>query len=344
MKGWILPKNSLSYWLRQLRKDSDLIGPLRTPDGDIVFESVEKIHEIVLDPPASLPSVKEFFLPQYETVFVFKTDTVRPIQEKRKRVIFGLRSCDVAALRLLDRFFLDSQPDPYYSERRKNTLLISVVCNRPDPTCFCVGIGAGPYLKEGFDIQLTDLGDRYMVEIGSPRGRRAVREYSFVFQRPRKTDLEDQFEVQLSSTARFQQRINLEGVRSLILSQRVDEGFWQEVANRCIQCGGCVYVCPLCSCFTVTDRVYQEHIERVRLWDACLFKGFTRLAGGILPNDAPVSRTKRWFYHKLIYYPEGIGGFGCVGCGRCAVVCPSKIDMATVVLNIKRVSENAVSG
>ncbi len=337
---WILDKNHLSYWLRQLRKEADLIGPLKKPGGDIVFESIERIHEIFLDLPALIPGPKEFLFPQYERLFNKRDSKVEELSVQRKRVVFGVRSCDVSAVRLLDRFFLDRFEDPFYSNRRANTLLISIVCNNPEPTCFCAGIGTGPYLREGYDIQLTDLGERYLVQAASKEGRRAIKAYSFIFSKPTKTDYDDQFEVQLSAMARFQKRISLERVRSMIITGKVRDTFWEKVATRCFECGGCVYECPLCTCFTVIDRVFGDNIERARIWDACLFKGFTRLAGGVLPNERMVMRTKRWYYHKLVHYPEVIGSFGCVGCGRCTVVCPAKIDMATVAIKIKALADN----
>lgn len=337
----ILDKNNLSYWLRQIRKNRELIGPLMNDGNDIVFKSVDKIHELVLDCPASLPSPKEFIFPQYEPMLRMrqasnvKRQEITDLSDETKRVIFGVRSCDISALGLLDKFYLEGHKDPYYAERRRNTLFISIVCNDPAPTCFCIGLGTGPYLEKGFDIQITDLGDRYFVQIGSPEGAKTVKAMSFLFRRPQKTDYEDQYEVFLSSKARFHKRINLKGIRQMILEEKVKDDFWQWVAGRCFECGGCVYDCPLCTCFTVTDREYPYGIERIRLWDACMFKGFTRMAGGVLPNETMVKRTKRWYYHKLIHYPEKLGGFGCVGCGRCTITCPGKIDMASIATKLK---------
>lgn len=349
---WILDKNHLSYWLRQLRKEQELIGPLRDSGKDILFRTVDMIHNIVIDCPASLPSPKEFLFPQYEPMLRFSGSSSDPdgkskrqseiidFTDKTRRVIFGVRSCDISALKLLDIFYQERFEDPYYLQRRKNTLFISVVCNNPDPTCFCIGLGTGPYLEKGFDIQLTDLGDRYYVQAGSNEGIRTIRAMNFLFRIPKKTDNEDQYEAFLSSKARFQKRIDLEGPRQMILSGKVKDDFWQRVAQRCFECGGCVYDCPLCTCFTVTDRVYPDGVERVRLWDTCLFKGFTRMAGGVLPNEKRILRTKRWYYHKLIHYPDVLGGFGCVGCGRCTNTCPGRIDMATIATKIKGLALN----
>ncbi len=343
MGPYILYKDHLSYWLRQLRNEADLIGPLRKSPADVVYERVEQIHEIVLDMPTLMPSIKEFFMPQWEVLFLHTNSTVRTPLERRKRVLFGVRSCDVKALSILDVFFLQGYRDPFYEQKRKNTLIISIACRDPEETCFCNSLDTGPFLKEGFDIQLTDLGDRYLVEVASPEGRRVVRQYSFLFHRPKNTDFEEQFEAQLSAKARFQRNISLQKVSSVI-SEGLPEEFWQEIALRCIRCGGCVFQCPLCTCYSVQDRDYGDHIERARLWDGCLFKGFTILAGRHFPYPEQPQRTKRWFYHKLIYYPETLGGVGCVGCGRCTRACPTKIDMATVAMKIKAIGETSHEG
>lgn len=153
--------------------------------------------------------------------------------------------------------------------------------------------------------------------------------------RQSKTDLEDQYEVELSSRAMFQRRINLENARKLIVEGKVSDAFWRGVTERCFECGGCVYECPVCTCFTVIDRKDGQEAERSRLWDTCLFSGFTRMAGGYVPFKDRLLRTKRWFYHKLVHYPKALDGFGCVGCGRCAITCPGRIDMAAVVSRIK---------
>jgi sulfhydrogenase subunit beta (sulfur reductase) len=342
MKGdLILDKAHLSYWLRQLRKEADLIGPLRSTDGDIVFSSVKNIHEIVLDCPASLPSVKEFLLPQMEELFRFSPKGVESREATGKRVIFGVRSCDISAILLMDKFYGGRFEDDFYLSRRENTSFISIACNKPDPTCFCSGLGTGPFLNEGFDIQLTDLGDRYMVQIGSAKGWQMIKGAGHVFRRPKKADYDDQYEAHLSSQSKFEKRITLESVRQKILAGSVPDSFWEEVASRCFQCGGCVYQCPVCSCFNVTDWKDAEGGKGVRLkiWDACMFKGFTKMAGGVWPTEKVAARTKRWYFHKLLHWPEQSGKFGCVGCGRCTITCPGKIDMATVANKLEHSHE-----
>jgi sulfhydrogenase subunit beta (sulfur reductase) len=333
---YILNKNHLSFWLRRLKASHELIAPMRDVSGDIILTELPRMHETALDGPALMPSSKEFLLPQMEQLFCYSDEGIEEAFNKRPRVLFGIRPCDLSAIRILDTFYLGKVRDVYYETRRNRTVLVSIACNQPDPTCFCLGLGTGPFLKSGFDLQLTDLGDRFLAETGSEAGASLVRDLPHIFTQPSQADEEDLYEARLASQSRFEKRVNLEYVRKRILAGEVSDAFWESVAVRCFECGGCVYNCPVCTCFNVIDRpVAPDQGKRMRLWDTCMFKGFTRMAGGVVPAEAKINRTKRWFHHKLVHWPNQFGMFGCVGCGRCAVSCPGKIDMAAVALRIK---------
>lgn len=333
---YVLNKNHLSFWLRKIRNGRELIAPVRDASGDIVLTELARMHETALDGPALLPSPKEFLLPQMEQLFCWSEEGVEEALSKKPRILFGIRPCDLSALKILDRFYLGAGRDPYYAARRENTVAIAIACNQPDPTCFCLSLGAGPFLKAGFDLQLTDLGDRFAVEAGTEAGTALIKDFPHIFTDAAPADNEDLYEARLASQSRFEKHVNLEQVRKSMLAGKVSDAFWESVANRCFECGGCVYNCPVCTCFTVVDRAYaSDRGKRLRIWDTCMFKGFTRMAGGSVPAERKLQRTRRWFHHKLVHWPEQFGMFGCVGCGRCAVSCPGRIDMATVALKIK---------
>ncbi len=348
-KAFVLNKNFLSYWLRQLRKEMKLIGPMRGFNGDFVFKTVEQIHEIALDCPASIPLPKEFVFPQVEEMFVYSRGKVKDNKDTDRKIIFGARSCDISAINLIDRFYGSKTEtsydikhpnkkfeDSYYMSRRRNTVFISVGCSTPDPTCFCNGLGTGPFLESGFDVQLTDLGDRYFIHVGSNAGEKIIADFRHLFEDTSKQDYDDQYEIVLSAQTKFEKRINLKETRQKILAGKVSDSFWEWVSTRCFECGGCVYECPVCTCFNVVDSPKTENEgRRIRIWDTCFFKGFTRMAGGNIPAEKKFMRTKRWWFHKLLYYPEQFKSFGCVGCGRCTITCPGRIDMATISHKIK---------
>ncbi len=333
---YILNKNHLSFWLRKLKTTHQLIAPMRDVSGDIVLTELPRMHETALDGPALMPSPKEFLQPQMEQLFCYSSEGVEEAFNKQPRVLFGIRSCDLSAIRILDLFYLGKNKDVYYETRRARTVLVSIACNQPDPTCFCLGLGTGPFLKSGFDLQFTDLGDRFLVDAGSETGTALVESFPHIFTEPTQSDKEDLYEARLASQSRFEKRVNLDQVLKRIEAGNVSDSFWESVAVRCFECGGCVYNCPVCTCFNVIDRPEAvDSGKRIRIWDTCMFKGFTRMAGGVVPAEAKIIRTKRWFHHKLVHWPAQFGTFGCVGCGRCAVSCPGKIDMATVALRIK---------
>jgi ferredoxin len=123
------------------------------------------------------------------------------------------------------------------------------------------------------------------------------------------------------------------------------EKTWEEIGNRCLECGGCTYVCPACTCFTVSDRqVGPNDVERVRIWDSCALGGFTRMAGGFNPRRAVHDRRNRRFFRKLAhYFIQRELSMACVGCGRCAAVCHGDIGMPTVVEMVRRAAESRAS-
>ena len=74
-------------------------------------------------------------------------------------VFFGVRPCELAALALQDRIFLDGPfRDPSYARRRARTWIVLVQCARSAATCFCAAMATGPRADTGFDLALTEGG------------------------------------------------------------------------------------------------------------------------------------------------------------------------------------------
>ena len=89
-------------------------------------------------------------MPTPDGLLAYRIENGTPVLESdadgqpRERVIFGIRSCDVAGLAYLERYFsgaMFDRPDTadgLFMGRRDAATLISVVCQRPGPTCMCV--------------------------------------------------------------------------------------------------------------------------------------------------------------------------------------------------------------
>ena len=225
MSAYILNKNHLSFWLRQLKSSHQLIAPTRDASGDIVLTELQRMHETALDGPALMPSPKEYLLPQMEPLFRWSDNTVEAIYDKKPRILFGVRSCDLSAVKILDTFYLGKTIDAFYEARRSRTILLSLACNQPDPTCFCLGLGTGPFLKSGFDLQLTDLGDRFLVEEGSETGTSLIKAHPHIFTDPKPADNDDLYETRLAAQSRFEKRISLEQARKHLMANTVSDEF-----------------------------------------------------------------------------------------------------------------------
>jgi hypothetical protein len=109
------------------------------------------IDQIVYNTPRPTTPLKTFFLPVKENV-------VKTLPEVPPRIILGIPSCDLAALDMLDAIYLDEPYiDPYYRQKRENTLLIGTDCSSLLDHCHCTVYGIKPYPFKNHDIALSNL-------------------------------------------------------------------------------------------------------------------------------------------------------------------------------------------
>lgn len=327
----ILHKDHLPGFLRKLGKSARLVAPVKNHYGDTLFTEIESIDRQKIDlENQPQTSAKPFLLPQREVLFRYQEDghLFSEVNEATPMVLFGLRSCDLAAILYLDVIFLGETKDPYYRKRRENTLLISLACNDPFDNCFCLAAKSGPCLEFGFDLQFTDLGDRFFVETGRAGGERLIEEWPLFFRPATAEDDKARYQARLEAQGRFKRRVLLEEAARHLEAGLVPESVWESLSGRCQDCGGCAYLCPTCTCYQLTDSPDGKGGgERLRLWDACTFAGFTVMAGGHNPVDMRRERIKRRFTHKLRDDVRRHGRSSCVGCGRCVGMCFGGVDM-----------------
>jgi ferredoxin len=183
-----------------------------------------------------------------------------------------------------------------------------------------------------------DLGDgEFMAVAGTPAGEALLAEA--IFQKATVAHVEKRRAILDEVRKRFKTTTSWFPAAVRYVSQgKILDKTWEEIGNRCLECGGCTYVCPACTCFTVSDRqVGPNEIERVRMWDACALGGFTRMAGGHNPRKAVHDRRNRRFFRKLAhYFIQRELSVACMGCGRCAAVCHGDVGMPSVVEMIRR--------
>lgn len=261
--------------------------------------------------------------------------------ENTKRAFFGVRSCDVSAIRIQDRTLMEGRfADRTYAINRDNSLIIAVNCTRAGGTCFCASMGTGPRAKAGFDIALTEVdidGEfLYVAEAGTKAGSALLER---IPSRDTGHDPEKLVADATDSAAdQMGRELDTSNIRDL-LAGNFEHPRWEEVASRCLTCGNCTLVCPTCFCVNIKDSTDLDGktARRLRKWDSCFTLDHSYIYGGSIRTSAP-ARYRQWITHKLGYWIDQFGTSGCVGCGRCITWCPVGIDITEEAAAIRRTS------
>ena len=332
----VMDKSRMPDLVAGLKADFEVLGPVAKGEK-FVFAALDDPADLRLDYDTTLLPPKKFFVPPAENLMEFETadnEVVSAEITTSDRVLFGLHPCDINALMLMDNVFLGEYEDPYYKARRDSTLIVGVSCV-PNSHCFCNSWGTDE-VHAGFDIFLSDLGDRYFVSVRSVKGAELLdrfvetsliaEEDTAEFQRVTR-EFKDAFPAHLE-TAQL----------PLLLDAKFDDAIWDELGERCLSCGACSMVCPTCYCFDVKDKLSVDGKtgERTRVWDSCMFSEFAEVAHGENFRGSSASRVKYRYYHKQWGYLSKFERVLCVGCGRCERACKADISPRVVVEALQR--------
>ena len=338
----ILRKERLEPFLEALLQERLVFAPVKK--GEILlFERIESARDPILGRGNTKNSPKDALFPQTERLFAYRHGKEGPQIEaasagEEERVLFGVHPCDARALLLLDRVFGGNTEDPYYAEKRRRALVVSLACAHPDAACFCLALGGGPCSQEGSDLLLFDLGDRYLVGAASEKGKALLTDGLF----------EDADEESFGKAEKMKEAAESfmhpvapwEGAAAEGLEKRLealfDDPLWSDLTESCLSCGICTYLCPTCHCFDICDEAGPVTGERIRIWDSCQFPLFTRQASGFNPRPTAKERFRQRIMHKFSYLPGSVNMNGCVGCGRCVTECPVNLDIREVLVRLSR--------
>ncbi|MCL7451426.1 MAG: 4Fe-4S dicluster domain-containing protein [Anaerolineae bacterium] len=322
-------RSDLLAWLDALSEQYTVIAP-RMVDGELLYRPVHASDEVVLDFERTRLSAKSYLLPETEVILEIERQegqvTLGEPRLDRDQVIL-LRPCDARALRALDALLLDRPPaDAYYADRREKTSLIGLACPQLWDDCFCTSLGSAPDDASAVDVMVYKDGDAHLVEVITGKGR-ALMDGLEAEEVERPTPHSDRSGEQIAVLAP-------EDWPGLF-----DEAYWHQLAERCLSCHACTYVCPTCRCFDVRDDTTAAgasytHIQRLRAWDSCMASAYRRIAGGHNPRPDKAQRLRNRYYCKFCYSPSDFGAVACVGCGRCIEVCPVGVDIAEMLANV----------
>ncbi|MFH1787119.1 MAG: 4Fe-4S dicluster domain-containing protein [archaeon] len=310
-----ITKADFQLFLSKLLKGHKVIAPAKNGSGH-VYKQISEAKEADFEFQNTMYSPKEFFYPHKETLFDFNGAVSVP-NITEKRAIVGIRPCDMNALLVLDKIFME---DYYYRTRRENTVYLAFNCTEACENCFCC-YDNFHLLREGsYDLAFTPAEGGYVVEIGSKKGEKLIDAKLF-----RDTDKKPirnlVCKTHLSKDQISKMRAN------------ASHAVWKENAKKCLSCTACTVSCPTCLCFDIEDipNIELNGGKRIRRNSSCQLKDFTRVAGNFHFRESREGRLKHRVYHKWVYHPDQYGEFLCVGCGRCITNCPTGISMVEMV-------------
>lgn len=319
-------------------KDRVLYAPRRFPDGRTRLERAGRWDRSRHAPGAFRPDepVKALLFPP--RLFLGPLGGPAPAEDPRERVVVGVKRCDLESLAIHDFVFEGSEPvDPSYADLRRRTLLIGADCTDCLDVCFCTAVGLSPHPEGGCDLNLAATERGAVVEVFTDRGRALVRELAPLFA-PAPPDVLDALErARAGMAARVSEQAARHGLPEgadfpAAVAAAMDSDLWARFAEDCVECGACNFVCCTCHCFTLADGADAGgRAARSRVWDACLYPAFARVAGGGNPRGRRAERLRNRFDKKFVFFPEILGRMACDGCGRCTESCAGRIDIRAVL-------------
>ncbi|MGB9915367.1 MAG: 4Fe-4S dicluster domain-containing protein [Candidatus Bathyarchaeales archaeon] len=328
MKMRIISKEDFANFVEALIKDKTLnvIG-VKAKGDKFAFGPLESASELRLNYDVTILPPKKYFFPQRETLVTYdlaKGFAAKSPTEAKPMVIIGVHPYDIVALLHMDEIFRETKSDPYYFEKRQASIIIGVNIQKMSKWCFAPAMGCA-VIDYGYDLMLTDLGNRYAINIGSQKGEQLLDKYAKNVKPALARDIQLVGQKKREVMEMSQQKFDFppELIPELLSKSYEKSGFWEKHAEKCLACGSCVLVCPTCYCFDVKDQadLSLEYGERIRTWDGCLLEDFAKIASGENFRPTRPTRYRHRYFKKGKYLFDRFGFISCVGCGRCSSNC-----------------------
>jgi len=335
----------LKKFLRYLQKENVIIAPSMEGE-ELVLKEIKNFDDIELTNEIPLDSFKKFLVPNRE-VLGSSCSGIPPLTPPCKgggRVLFGVNAPDLKAITILNHIF---EKDPYYQTRMKKLLIVGYV-SFPDEfnAPFAVHYEENNLEHFQFDIFIVEdaktspypllKGGECKVFTGSEDGQRILDDFGY-------SNYEN---VQFAGLVKEEgQSASMVKVRAAMGKLTPKSKIFHDLGKKCIECGRCSLICPLCYCFCLDDEVRPPLTppckgggRKERILTTCFYSEFSEVAGGQKFLKNPAERIYNWYEHKFVRFPDELSVPGCVSCGRCAKVCPVGIDIKNVMEGMLSIS------
>ena len=330
-----IAKSNLNALLAAIAAKEDLFLPVKKADQTNYALWTEDVT-VDLDTLKTVKSPKDCFFPQSETLYNTSKEDGKLCNDPAKLVdrdfvIFGMRACDVQAVKVLDNVFLADPVDSYYAARRNHAVMVALACHEPEETCFCKVFGIDAAAPAA-DVATWFVGEDLYWKALTEKGEELTKAVADLLTDADEAPVEEeQTKIRAIIEKLPYSNLDLSVFKEKELMELFDSPKWEEMYKPCLACGTCTFVCPTCQCYDIKDFKTKNGVQRYRCWDSCMYSDFTMMAHGNMRNSQ-MQRFRQRFMHKLKYYPDNNDGmFSCVGCGRCVSKCPASLNIVKVI-------------
>ena len=335
----VMDKGVYRDFVKALISEYEFIGPKKKDRSVHDFVPIKDISELDTNYiRITIPAAKKILFPPNERLVTYeigKKIEVKPVVESSEKILFGINAWDINGMNFLDEFFTTDFIDENYVAKRKNLIVIGMD-SQPTETNFSPSIGA-EYAKDGFDIYLTKLKNRYFIRIATPKGNEIVEIYAKT-RDASADDFKEYNKYMDNYRKKFKMDVYIKNFYDDFESIYDNGDFWKKIAKNCYSCGSCNLVCPTCFCFNVKDDIELnlKNGSKTREWDSCMIPEYGLVAGGHNFRPNKENRLKQRYRCKLKTFIDKSGKYACVGCGRCIEACLAKINIAEDINSVKK--------
>ncbi|MDD5033096.1 MAG: 4Fe-4S dicluster domain-containing protein [Candidatus Pacebacteria bacterium] len=334
-----IKRSEIKNLLLKLAEKNEVFAPIKPTEGESFFEKFFPESELDLDYETTKNPAKRIFFPAEEKIFSFNKIENKIIAcpdggksgsaNKKEILLFGINTRDTEALIQLDEIMKRPEKDFFYFQKRSAATIISIVNEN----------GAIPHA--GVDLVLEKVdGELYKALAITEKGRK-ITSLGF-FSKIQEARWEEKKEALAMPELRKMLK-DPEKLKDVVRwSWKSMPKFWEDLGKKCLGCGICTYVCPLCHCFSTEDtcELNGKKCFKSRKWAACTLPEFATVTGS-LPSQAGhdfhpsiKERYYNWFFHKFVRGYKEFGKSQCVACGRCKKYCPAGIDIEKILLEL----------
>ncbi len=334
-----IDKNDFTQFVDDLieNDDREVVG-VQSKSSKFAFDPLKSAEDLRLDYDVTILPPKKYFMPQRETLIEYDIEEgeTTPVNQVIPRIIMGIHPYDIVAIEQMDKVFEDTHQDPHYLEKRRQSVLVGVNMVNVSDWSFAHTMGTAT-TDSGYDLMLTDIGERYAIEVGSSKGSKLLKKAGGAVEdiRPEELNQVREFKEELPRKFRTDPTFDPFELPALLKEYYDNDEFWEENSEDCLSCGTCNLVCPTCYCFDVKDinDLSLSEGERMRTWDGCMLEAFAEVAGEENFREEKAARYRHRYMRKGRYMYNRFGDIACVGCGRCSEQCLPDIADPVEIFN-----------